>query len=209
MQALNQLFKRFSALILVGAVGYCGWLVYDYYDWQSSATSELGRKKSLLAQAKENVKKLKEKVKAAEEFYKNLDVIRARIRQLSLQLEGAKGMLSAEVDVASFIRVMNLEAKKLGITIKKIRPETEVKKDYYIEVPFSMDVRGAYVQLVVFFDRIARLQQIMKVETFNLRPTGTAYTKFVELESGIRLTSYKYLGTTADDIGKKAAGGAQ
>ena len=50
--------------------------------------------------------------------------------------------------------MISLEAKKIGLVIKGIHPEAEVKKDYYAQVPFTIGINGAYAQILVFFDRL-------------------------------------------------------
>ena len=201
MGALSQSLNRLPLfpILLIGLL----YLGYGFYDWSHSPQSELGQKRVQLKQSRENLAKTKEKLKAAEEFFARLEVLRSTIRSLSTQLDSTKIMFGADIDVANFVRMVGLEAKKLGITITKMSPDTEIVRDYYVEVPFSLSVRGAFVQMLVFFDRIARFQQITKVGSFEMKPTGTAYTKYVELEGSMKVLAYKYKGTTADQIATK------
>ena len=189
--------------IMLIAILYCGYLAYDCYDWLNSPASELGVKKAAIVQANSDLQALKKKLAQGEEFFRNLDALRARIRQLTAQLESLKSSISSDIDIAGFIRMLHLEAKRLGLSLKEIKPEAEKKKDYYIETPFKVLVRGAYVQVLVFFDRIAKLQQLIRVSDFELKPLSNVFTKYVELESTSKLITYKYLGTQADDVVKK------
>lgn len=202
MEALNKALGKLPIMPVI--VLYCGWLGYSYYSWLNSPDSELGMRKTGIESSRRQVELVKKKLATGEEFFKNLDAVRARIRQLTAQLDNSKTTLSADIDIANFVRMLTLEAKKLGITIKSITPQGEVKKEYYTEVPFNVTLKGAYVQVLVFFDRIARLQQVIKVGDFDLKPTGNAYTKYVELSGTAKIISYKYLGTHADEIINKA-----
>ena len=201
MGGINRLLSRIPLLTI--AVLYCGWQAYGYYEWLNSPTSELGAKRTQLVQSKQTNDKLKAKLKEADEFYKGYDIQRARVRQLYTQLESAKGMLNADIDVANFLRMLSLEAKKLGIVIKRMKPDAEVKREFYTEVPFSVELNGAFVQMLVFFDRIARFQQIVRVDTFGMKPSNSNVTKYVELSGNARLLTYKYQGTDADEVLKK------
>lgn len=189
--------------IVLFAMLYCGWLTYDYYDWLNSPESELGMKKSSVESAKVELEQMKKKLATGEEFFKNLDAIRARIHTLTAQLDATKSVLSADIDIANFVRMVTLEAKKLGITIKGIKPEQDSKKEYYIEVPFTVGLKGAYVQLLVFFDRVAKFQQVIRISDFQMRPISGNTKKYVELDGAVKLVSYKYLGSAADDVVKK------
>lgn len=182
------------------ALVYCGFLYWGHNEWMHSPESELGMKKASIQAAKQDLESSKKKLVAAEEFFKNLDALRARIRQLTSQLDGTKTTLSADIDIANFVRMITLEAKKLGLGIKGIKPEEDVRREYYVEVPFSVAMRGAYVQILVFFDRVAKFQQVIRIADFEMKPSGNVFTKYVELESSVRLVAYKYLGTKADEV---------
>lgn len=201
MPALEKILSKIPVLPVVGII--CAYLAYDYYDWLNSPSSELGQKKAALKQSKQTLETAKKKLVSAEEFFRQLDNQRLRIRQLTSQLENTKATLSTEVDVANFVKMVNLEAKKLRLTIKGIRPESQRKKEYYIEVPFTVQVKGAYVQVMMFFDRISKLQQVIRISDFGMKPSGSPYTKYVELEGGAQLVTYKYLGTHADEVVNK------
>lgn len=198
MEQLQKLFARLP--ILPVAIMYCGWLAYDYHDWMTSPTSDLGAKKGQVASLKQDLEQSKKKLSTGEEFFKNLDSIRDRIRSLTAQLDATKASLSADIDIANFVRIITLEVKKLGLQIKAIKPEEEKKSEYYIEVPFEVSFKGAYVQLLVFFDRVAKFQQVIRIGDFNLRPSGNNMTKYVELSGSVKLIAYKYLGSAADEV---------
>ncbi|MEW6056509.1 MAG: type 4a pilus biogenesis protein PilO [Bdellovibrionota bacterium] len=198
MEALNKQLSKVP--VVLGVLFYLLYLGYSHWSWRESPESEFGTKKSVLSNAVENLGVQKKKLADGEEFFKNLDAVRARIRQLTAQLDGTKASLSADIDIANFVRMVTLEAKKLGLSIKGIKPEPETKKDCNIEVPFSVAFRGAYVQALVFFDRIAKFQQVIRVSDFEMKPTGSTYTKYVELDAMAKLVAYKYLGSQADDI---------
>ncbi len=201
MKQFTDLLSRIPFIFL--AMLACGYFAYDYYDFINSNDSLLGAKKSQLAASKVSLEASRKKLATAEEFFKNLDAIRTRIRSLSQQLDNSKASLSGDIDLANFIRMVTLEAKKVGLTIKGIKPEAEVKKEYYVEVPFNLQIKGAYVQVLVFFDRIIRLQQLVRISGFSLKPVGNTYAKFVDLEGEGNLHTYKYLGSGADDVTKQ------
>lgn len=201
MEAVNKILGRIPIYLI--AVLYCGYLGFDFYSWINDANSELAQKKASLIQSKQALEANKKKVKTLEDFEKTLELTKAEVRQLMAQLENAKSSLNTDVDVAGFIDMVSLEAKKLGLVIKKIKPEAEVRKEYYSEVPFTIDFRGAFVQSLVFFDRISRLRQIVRVAAFDMKPSGSNSTKYVELSGSFKLQTFKYLGTKADEIAKQ------
>ncbi len=200
MEQFQKLLTRLPILAI--SLLYCCYLVYDHYDWMNSSASDLGMKRAGIVSAKAEFETMKKKLSSGEDFFKNLDAIRERIKALTLQLDSTKTSLSGDIDIANFVRIITLEVNKLNFQIKGIKPEVEKKSDYYIEVPFTVSLKGAYVQLLVFFDRVSKFQQVIRISDFSLRPTGNTSSKFVELEATVKLVSYKYLGSSADDIVK-------
>lgn len=201
MEALEKIVARLPVTLI--ALLFAGWVAYDFYDFKNSPQSPLGVAKAQVAASQLQLENNKKKLADAEEFFKNLETLKAKIRQLTVQLQDTKAALNTEIDLANFVRMITLEAKKLSLNIKSIRPETEKKQEYYVEVPFSVGVKGAYVQILVFFDRIAKLQQVIRIADFEMKPSGSTNTKYVELEGKVSLVAYKYLGTAADEIAKK------
>ncbi len=187
-----------TALLLAYGV-YLGW---DYYDFMEGSSSPLVMKKSELQAAQTETEAQKKKAQAAQEFFKTLDQKRNELRALSIQLDELKGTLSSDVDVPAFMKMVITEAKKVGITVLGIRPQAPTKKDYYEEQPFEMGFRGVYVQLLVFLERLAQVQSIVRVENFDMKPISAPQAKYIELEGKVQIKAFKYLGTQADEIGK-------
>ena len=200
MDALQRILAKLPVVPL--AILLAAYWAYDTYDWMNSPQSEYGQKKVAFVAAQTELEGVKKKLREGEEFLANLETIKARIRQLSAQLESTKAVMSSEIDDANFIRMISLEAKKISLSIKNIRPDSKRAKDYYYEVPFQIGFKGAYVQLLVFLDRIAKLQQVVRIGDFDLHPTGSAFTKYVELEGKVDLIAYAYKGTDADQAAK-------
>jgi type IV pilus assembly protein PilO len=198
MSAINRLLERLPLLMI--AIIYCAYLAYDYQQWLTVPSSEFNMKKAELKQTKENLEKMKKKLDSLKEFEKNILAIKAEILQLMSQLDNAKSSLSDDVDIANFIDLISNEAKKLRLNIVKVKPEPEIKKDYYIEVPFTVEFKGAFIQVLVFFDKLARQRQIIHIQDFEMSPSGSNLTKYVELKGTIRLATYKYLGTQVDTM---------
>ena len=81
----------------------------------------------------ERFSKVKEE---AEEFYKSLNVKREQIRIQADQLSEKKAIISEEVDVPAFIKMLVTEAKRVGLSVYSIKPAKENKEQFYIEQNF-------------------------------------------------------------------------
>ena len=208
MDQLKNLLTKLPVIPML--LMYCGWLAYDHYTWITSPSSELAVKKNGLITGNQAIETLKKKLIAGEQFYKNLEIIRARILQLNSELDSSKAILSADIDLANFVSMVSLEAKKLGLVIKGIRPEKEEKKDYYVEFPYTLSIRGAYVQILVFLDRIAKFQRVIGISSFSMKPLAiNNLSKYVALDGVAKLVAYKYVGSAAVEVPEKTGKAAR
>lgn len=177
---------------------YLLWVGYQTYGFLEDPASPLQMKKTDVVKQEEKNKQLDQKVKAAKEFYKNLDVKRLTLRNLTGQLNETRATLSEENDIPGFIKLVVTEAKKVGLTVSSIQPTTETVKELWVEQKFEMQYRGVFVQLLVFLQRLANLQKIIRSDEIDLKPVGQSNGRFVEIEGRMILQTFRYSASKTD-----------
>lgn len=203
MNALKDLLQKVPVGLLLA--GYCGYLGYDYYVFTSAPESPLMAKQAEHEAARKEIAALQGKIKQANEFFKSLDAKRGELRRLAQSLDELKGTLSTEVDVGAFMKMAVTEARRVGINVLGMKPVAKSVKEYYEEQPFEMAFQGVYVQLLVFLDRLANIQNIVRVDDFELHPVSAPGAKFTELQGVVLLKAFKYVGSKADEIAQAGA----
>jgi Tfp pilus assembly protein PilO len=204
LERLKEILEKIPITMLVG--GYAIWLGYGWYEFTTSPESPLGLKMSEVESVKSENAKLENKLKEMQAFIRALDAKRTEIIRLAEQLAGMKASLSESLDVPEFLKMVNTEARKVGLTRIEVNPRDIKPKEYYAEHNFEMKFRGVYVQLFVFLDRLSQVQQIVRADDFSVKPIGSAMSRFVELEGTVRIKAYRYLGSKADEVARE--GGA-
>lgn len=178
---------------------FLGW---EYYSYESSDTSPLVQKRI----EKENVRNenagLETQLKRVKEFAKNLEIKRLEIRNLTLELDSLKATISEDLNLPDFMKSTLTEARKVGLTVLSLKPTLGSKHEYYAEQAFDLKFRGAFVQVVVFLDRLANMQKVVRVDNFEMKPLGSNMAKIVELQGTVEIKAYRYVGSKADDLGK-------
>ncbi|MGK5087777.1 type 4a pilus biogenesis protein PilO [Bdellovibrionota bacterium FG-2] len=187
-------------------IAYVAFVGYGYYEFKSDPSSPLKQKEALYKSLKTDNAQLQAKASQAQEFIKTLDMKRNELRTLTQQLADLKSSIKSQVDVPSVVKLLVSEAGRVGLRVSGIKPLAQVTKEYYVEQPFDFVFRAVYVQLLVFLQRISELTELFGVDRIELKPVGTSAGRFVELEGSIQIKGYRYLGTPADEIGKKGAG---
>lgn len=100
---------------------------------------------------------------------------KAKLAELLLQTETLKAQMEAqrkivpeEKEVPAFITLVQRESAAAGVEVRRYTPKDTTAKDYYVEVPFEIDVDGPYYSVLNFYDRIQKLERIVNVSRLNM-----------------------------------------
>jgi Tfp pilus assembly protein PilO len=202
-QLREKLEKVPFTLLLVAYLGYLG---YDYYSFVNDPSSPLVQKQGELVNVQNEINKLKERVKKAQEFYQTLNAKKMELRALAKELEDTRTTISDAVDVPELMKTILIEARRAGLKVIGIKPAGTKAQEYFEEQDFELVTSGVFFQYVTFLDRVSNLQRILRVDNIEFAPSSPSSDKYVELKAKSQVKAYHYLGSQADDIAK--AGGS-
>jgi type IV pilus assembly protein PilO len=116
-----------------------------------------------------------------------LESYRPKLKDMERQLANLKQQLDIEArivpddkQVDSFIEMMDSEAQKAGVEVRRYTAKPIAAKEYYSELPFEMDLDGPYYSMLNFFDRVGKLERIVNVSSLmvsNTKNPGDAKVK--------------------------------
>jgi type IV pilus assembly protein PilO len=86
-----------------------------------------------------------------------------QLANLKQQLEIEARIVPNEKSVDGFIEMLDAEAVKAGVELRRYTAKPVVAKDYYSEVPFDLELDGPYYSMLNFFDRVGKLERIVNV----------------------------------------------
>jgi Tfp pilus assembly protein PilO len=187
--------------IPIGVLGVVAALYfgYDLYTFKTDPESPLLQKQSERQQLQDSNSKLQVKLTQAREFFKTLDQKRTEIRAMAEQLREMKAILTEELEVPGFIKLVVTEARKVGLTVLSIKPTELKKQPYYDEQSFDFNFRGVYVQLLVFLDRLSSIERIVRVDNFDIKSTRSV-GPYIELDGKVQIRSYRYVRSKEDEL---------
>ena len=111
-----------------------------------------------------------------------------RIATLKDQLEQMKRIVPDEKEAPQFMEMMQAEARKAGVEIRRYEAKATGSKEFFTEVPWDVDIDGPYYSVLKFFDNVAHLDRIVNVA--NLRMATVKKPG----EAGVKKT-YQYAPT--------------
>ena len=167
--------------LLVVITGAMYWFVYQSMDAQNRQF-----RATLKAKTDEN---------AALRPYadKKADMER-RIATLKDQLEQMKRIVPDEKEAPQFMEMMQAEARKANVEIRRYEAKPTSSKEFFTEVPWDIDIDGQYYAVLRFFENVAHLDRIVNVS--NMKMSSVRKPQ----ESGVKKT-YAYAPTESVVVG--------
>src|SRR5437773_8992126 len=98
-----------------------------------------------------------------ESYRPKLAEIERQLASLKQQLEIERRIVPDEKEVDNFMRMMDSEAMKSGVELRRYTAKGVNSKDFYSELPFEMELDGPYYSMLNFFDRVGKLERIINV----------------------------------------------
>jgi type IV pilus assembly protein PilO len=140
-------------LALGGVVLVCAALFFTYFKTQRTANETA--QSALTAKTEENAK--------LEPYRTKLADIDRQIANLKQQLEIERRIVPDDKEVDGFIKMLDAEAVKAGIELRRFTSKPTSNKEFYTEVPFEIELDGSYYSMVNFFDHVSKLERIVTV----------------------------------------------
>ena len=142
------------ALVLGVAALLTGALYFTYFKTQREANT--GAQVALDAKLQENHE--------LEPYRTKLTEIDRQLASLQQQLEIEKRIVPEEKEVDGFMRMLDAEAAKSGVELRRYTAQQASSKEFYTEVPFSVELDGPYYGMMQFFEKLSQQTRIVNVE---------------------------------------------
>jgi type IV pilus assembly protein PilO len=109
-----------------------------------------------------------------ESYRPKLKDMERQLANLKQQLEIERRIVPDEKQVDGFIEIMEAEAQKTGVWLRRYSAKPVMAKEYYSEVPFDLELDGPYYSMLNFFDHVAKLERIVNVNGLTVATTKKA-----------------------------------
>ena len=143
-----------------------------------------------ISNLKAQLKKLEQKLVVAKKNAADLKKFQKKMQEAEVQYKIAMRALPEKEEIPSLLTSISRSGQDVGLEFLSFEPKSEVRKEFYAEIPVAMQVKGGYHDLAIFFDKVARLSRIVNIkniemgrekDSMDLNTKCTAVTyKFVE-----------------------------
>jgi len=98
----------------------------------------------------------------------NLDAFREQMREMEETFGALLKQLPADTEVPGLLEDITNTGLGSGLDISSIKLKPEVSREFYVELPIDISVRGSYHDLASFVSGVASLPRIVTLHDFSI-----------------------------------------
>ena len=107
--------------------------------------------------------------------------------------------LPKETEIPGLVEDINVSGVNSGLKFKNIRLEPEIRQEFFIEQPISIEATGDYHSFGSFVSGIAALPRIVTLHDFDISASSNneKKTDIPQISYSVKAKTYRYVGATA------------
>lgn len=117
----------------------------------------------------------------------NLPALRQQMMDMEAQFGALLRQLPSDTEVPGLLEDITSTGIGAGLEFDSINLQPEIQREYYIELPIQISVRGSYHELGGFVSGVAGLPRIVTLHDFQIQPVGGD-----QLDMNILAKTYRY-----------------
>ena len=117
----------------------------------------------------------------------NLPALRQQMVDMEAQFGALLRQLPSDTEVPGLLEDITSTGIGAGLEFDSINLQSEIQREYYIELPIQISVRGSYHELGGFVSGVAGLPRIVTLHDFQIQPVGGD-----QLDMNILAKTYRY-----------------
>lgn len=182
----NLLVKNIHLIILL----YAGSNLYTLYTEKTEALVQLeaGTEPMQIKITKEG-----RKLKQIEEFKKNLEVTKNRVKEVVTEIEKVQKQLPEDLNAAVVQEMLSDLSEKLRIKGVTQTPGNETTQGFYFTKEYNLKAIGTYLQGLILLENIEKSERILNVKSYEVSYAKVENrSRFPVLDINLVLESYRY-----------------
>jgi len=121
-----------------------------------------------------------------------LPKFREEVRRLELKLDRLLRILPARRNTPELLRRIRALTEQGDFDLVRFTPGNFIDQDFYSEWPITINLRGTYHNLGLFFDRISRFSRIINIENLQVEARKGTESSNHTISAGFKATTFVY-----------------
>ncbi len=122
---------------------------------------------------------------------RNLPKFEEELAETQRKFDEKAVLLPKEKEIPQLLRDISSLGRNAGLDFLVFKPQANVKKDFYDEIPIVINVRGPYHNVGFFFDQVSKLERIVSVSNIKMGAPKNEAGEML-LKSDCRLVTYQF-----------------
>lgn len=173
--------RSFVIILVAAAVIFLGYW-FDIKDQQAQLQKVEREEQELKSQFESKA------AKAA-----NLEAYKQQLEEMRQSFGTMLRQLPNKTEVAELLVDVSQTGLASGLEFELFKPESEIPKDFYAELPISIRVRGSYHEFGNFVSGVAALPRIVTIHDIGITPGKDGQDSQGELVMELTAKTYRYL----------------
>jgi type IV pilus assembly protein PilO len=119
---------------------------------------------------------LEKKINQAKIKARTLKKFEAEQIEVEAQFREALNLLPNKREIPTLLRSITQLGSDAELEFLLFSPNKEKARDFYIEIPVSMEVSGTYHDVATFFDKVGRMKRIVNILDISMTPVKSRST---------------------------------
>lgn len=107
---------------------------------------------------------------------KDYKSLQKKKKEADQQLKEALRLLPNSKEIPNLLRKVTELGNESNLNFRFFDPKKEVARDFYVEIPVAIEVRGKYHDVAVFFDKVGHMDRIMNIHNVRMKPVKAQST---------------------------------
>ncbi len=151
-----------------------------------------------IANAKDSVDRLEQQLRIVKIRARSLQKFRDEYAKVQKRFQEAARLLPDKREIPNLLKNISQQGLDAKLEFRLFSPQPEKPKDFYMEIPVSMEVRGEYRNVLDFFDRVGRMDRIVNILNISIKPDKPLSTQLLT-----RCTAITYRFKSEEDVKKE------
>lgn len=124
----------------------------------------------------------------------DLPRLEKELAQVQAEFDEKSALLPKEREIPQLLRDISSLGRHAGLDFITFKPNASVPKEFYAEIPVTINVRGPYHNVGFFFDKVSKLERIVSVSNVKMGGPKEDAGEMI-LNSDCRLVTYQFTNT--------------
>lgn len=123
-----------------------------------------------IANAREEIARLQQRLNQATVRARALKKFEAEYAEVDVQFQEALRLLPNTKEIPSLLKSITQLGTDSQLEFLLFSPQRERSQDFFMEIPVSIEVKGTYHNVAVFFDKVGQMERIVNILNVSMTP---------------------------------------